>query len=502
LFKRMRNYQITLITLFLSILQTSCMVGPNFHSPAAPQTNQYTAGVQPEKTISAPKAGAAGKSQYFMTGKDIPAEWWTLFHSKELNDLVCKGLARSPNLAAAEAALREAQETLRAQIGASMYPAANLQLSAERQSLSAASFGGGDSVSLFNLYNATVNVSYTLDTFGGLRREIESLRDQVYYQNFELEAARLTLTSNIVTTAIANASARAQIQATKDLINSQQAQLKIVERQFHVGGASRADILTQQSALAQTRATLPPLEQSLAKSNHALAVLVGELPSESNLPAFELKHLNLPSQLPISLPSLLVRQRPDVRASEALFAAASAQVGVATANLFPQITLGANYGFTGTSTSNFFAPDNKIWSLSTNLTQPIFNGGSLRAKKRAAVAAFEQAGAQYRETVLQAFQNVADTLRALQHDAEALRAQKEAEIAARNSMQLTQTQFSLGGVGYLSLLTAQRQYQQARINRIQAEAARYSDTAALFQALGGGWWNRNLAMAKATVYKA
>jgi NodT family efflux transporter outer membrane factor (OMF) lipoprotein len=337
-----------------------------------------------------------------------------------------------------------------------------------------------------------VGVTYTLDMFGGARREIQSLRDQVDYQQFQLEATYLSLTSNIVTTAITAASFRAQIQATNELIKSQQQQLTIVERQFQVGGASRADVFTQQSQLAQTRATLPPLEQSLAQANHSLSELVGELPSEDHIPKFNLARLNLPSQLPISVPSLLVRQRPDVRASEALLAAASEQIGVATANLYPQISLNGNYGWSNTSTGTLFSPANKVWSFGGSLLQPVFNGGSLRAKKRAAVDAYEQAEAQYRQTVLQAFQNVADTLRALQHDAETLRAQKEAEIASHRSLILTEKQFHLGGVSYLSLLTAERQYQQSRIGRIQAEAARYNDTAALFQALGGGWWNRHI----------
>jgi len=486
----MWNHGRTLATLFLSTALTGCMVGPNFHSPRAPETSTYTESPQPKKTLSTPKAGSAGKSQYFLSGKDIPAEWWTLFHSQELDGLIRKGLANSPNLVAAEAALREAQQTLIAQIATSFIPQVSAQFSGTRQRASTATFVGVNSSNVFSLYNASVNVAYTLDMFGGARREIEALRDQVDFQRFEWEGAYLTLTSNIVTTAITAASLRAQIAATYDLIKSQQRQLMIVERQFHVGGVSRADVLTQQAQLAQTRATLPPLEQSLAQSNHALSVLIGELPSENHIPKFNLTQLNLPSQLPMSLPSRLVRQRPDIRASEALLAAASAQIGVATANLFPQLSLTGSYGGTDTTISHLFSARNVVWNYGGSLLQPLFNGGALYAKKRAAVAAYEQAAAQYRQTVLQAFQNVADTLRALQHDAETLQAEKEAEVASQNSLALTQKQFHLGGVSYLSLLTAERQYQQTRIALIQAEAARYNDTAALFQALGGGWWNR------------
>ncbi len=491
LLERMLNQGLRFLILLLSVTLTSCMVGPNFHSPSAPQTPTYTESPQPKKTISVPKAGASGKSQYFLSGRDIPAEWWQVFHSASLDDLIRKGLINSPNLAAAQAALRAAQENVIAQIGTSLFPAVNAQFAAERQRDAKASFGGGSGLSVYNLYNATVGVTYTLDMFGGARRQIEALCDEVDYQRFQLEGTYLSLTSNIVTTAILAASLRAQIQATYELIKSQQDQLRIVEGQFHAGGVSRADVLSQESQLAQTRATLPPLQQNLAVANHLLSVLMGELPSEDRIPKFDLARLNLPAELPISIPSLLVRQRPDIRAAEALLAAASAQIGVATANLYPQITLNVNYGWTTTAFNNLFNPGSAVWSYGGNILQPIFNGGALLAKQRAAIDTYQQTLAQYKQTVLLAFQNVADTLRALQHDAQTLRAQKDAEIAARNSLILTEQQFHLGGVNYLSLLTAEQQYQQARISRIQAEAARYTDTAALFQALGGGWWNRN-----------
>lgn len=489
--------------MLLSIITSGCMVGPDFHSPKAPQTTTYTEYPQSKKTISVPLAKKAGKAQTFIAGRDIPADWWRLFHSKEINALICKGLHNSPNLAAAEAALRQAHETWIAQIGASLFPAVTANFSGERQrgaggsssgssSSSAGSSGssGGSSSSIFNLYNASVGVTYTLDVFGGARRQIESLHDQMENERFQLEAAYLTLTSNIVTSSITIASLREQIVATRDLIHSQQQQLTIVKNQFVIGGASRADIYTQESQLQQTRATLPPLEQKLAVANHALSVLIGELPSQDAIPRFRLDRLTLPTELPISIPSLLVRQRPDIRASEALLASASAQIGVATANMYPQITLNANDGWSAATLGQLFRSQNNIWSFGGALAQPIFNAGSLLAKKRAAVAAFDQAFAQYQETVLQAFQNVADTLRALQHDAETLRDQKASEIAAYRALKLVEQQFQLGGVSYLALLISQRQYQTARISRIQAEAARYNDTAALFQALGGGWWNR------------
>jgi NodT family efflux transporter outer membrane factor (OMF) lipoprotein len=289
---------------------------------------------------------------------------------------------------------------------------------------------------------------------------------------------------------VKQASLRAQINATQDILTAQEKQLEVVERQFQVGGVSGSDVLLQRTQVAQTRALLPPLERDLAQAGHQLAVLAGKLPSEAVLPAFTLEALKLPQELPVSLPSSLARQRPDIRAAEALLHQASAQIGVATANLYPQTTLTGSYGSLATRTGDLFSSGAGIWSLGASILQPLFHGGELTARRRAAVAAYDQAAAQYRETVLQAFQNVADTLRALEADARTLKAQAEAESLARDTLDLIRKQFELGAVSYLSLLDAQRQYQQVRINLIQAQAARYADTAALFQALGGGWWNR------------
>lgn len=475
---------------FIGELLSGCMVGPDFHSPSAPKTKAYTETPRPTKTVATPAAGKAGKAQYFAAGKDLPAEWWTLFHSQEINQLISTGLANSPNLAAAQASLRQAKEAMNAQIGNLLFPALSVQAIANRQGFSDAAFGINGNNPIFNLFNPSFNIAYTLDAFGGSRRQIEALKAQVDYQAYQLEASYLTLTSNIATTAITASSLHAQIKATQELILSQEETLAIVKKQYHLGGASGADLLTQETQLAQTRATLPPLQQSFTQALHVLAVLIGAFPSETNLPPIDLEHLALPTQLPLSLPSSLARQRPDIRASEALLQAASAQIGVATANLYPQITLNGSYGWETNVASALFSPHTAVWSLGGQILQPIFNGGALMAKRRQAIAGYEQAEAQYRQTVLQAFQNVADTLRAIENDAQAFRAQKEAEIAAKSSFLLTKKQFRLGGVSYLSLLTAERQYQQTKIGRIQAQAARYNDTVALFQALGGGWWNR------------
>ncbi|MDR3580465.1 MAG: efflux transporter outer membrane subunit [Oryzomonas sp.] len=478
-----------LLVAAVCLAMCGCMVGPDFHVPAAPAATGYTATALPAETVSTPAAG--GAAQHFMLGADIPAQWWQMFHNPELDHLIRQALKDNPTLAAAQATLIQAQENLRARSGSVYYPSVDASFTGTRQQASGAAFGQPNAGTfVFSLLSATVGVSYALDVFGGGRRELEGLRSQVDYQRFQLEGTYLTLASNIVAAAVKDASLRAQLKATREIITLQERQLALVERQFQLGGASRTDTLAQQAQLAQSRTGLPPLEKELAQTRNLLAVYTGKLPSEAALPVFDLKKLNLPGELPLSLPSSLVRQRPDIRASEELLHAAGAQVGVATANLYPQITLNGSMGSQATSLQDLFAPGTFIWSLGAGLTQPLFHGGELTAKRRAAIAALDQAGAQYRETLLQAFQNVADVLQAIESDAAALKAQAEAERSARDSLELTQRQFALGAVNYLLLLNAERQHQQALLSLVQAQAARVADSAALFQALGGGWWNR------------
>ncbi len=465
------------------------MVGPDFHSPAPPSTQKFTNQNLPTKTSSSSVHG--GNKQYFINGQDIPGQWWSLFHSQVINDLVNTGIAHSPNLAAAEAALKEVQENYNSQWGTTYFPAITAQFIPQRQRFSGSEFGVANAPgNVFNLFNVQANISYNFDIFGGERRQLEALAAQVDYQQYQLTAAYLTLTANIVTAAITEASINGQITATLALIQSQQNQLQIVQKQFNLGAASLSDVMTQQTQLAQTQATLPPLEKSLAITRDSLAALVGAYPSEINVPPLNLNDLQLPSELPVSLPSALVQQRPDIKAQEALLHVASAQVGVATANLFPQLTLNGYYGYTATSLNNLFTPTANIWSISGELLAPIFQGGSLIAKKRAAVDAYNQALAQYHETVIQAFQNVSDTLQALVIDANNLKAATLAAKSSHETLLLTEKQYALGAASYLTLLNAQRQDQQAIINLIQAQALRFNDTAALFQALGGGWWNK------------
>lgn len=489
-------YRFAMTTIMLGSL-SGCLVGPDFKPPPSPKVKYYTESPWPCRTVGT--KGHGGASQAFIQGKYISAQWWQLFHSPPLNQLICRGIANSPNLQSAKAALRQAQENLNAGIGNGLFPNLSAQLSAQRGS-SAGFFNSnsaGSSVtsssipvgSVFNLYNVSANVSYVPDIFGAARRQIQGLKAQVEYQYFELRAAYLTLTANIVTAAITIASLHQQICVTKQLIREQAAQLAIIKRQFTLGGVSKIDVLAQQTQLAQTRATLPPLRKNWSQTRHLLAILVGDFPSTSCVPSLDLAQLHLPTELPLSIPSALVRQRPDILAAEALWEAANAQVGVATANLYPQLTINGSWGKSNTVGSQVFNSQSNLWSIGGILLQPIFRGGALIAERRAAIAAYQQAATQYREVVLQAFQNVADTLRALEADAREMRAQKQAELAAYANLKLVEQQFYLGGVSYLSLLDAQRQYQQTRISLIQATANRYADTAALFQALGGGWWN-------------
>lgn len=472
------------------------MVGPDFHPPKPPPTAKYTHLPLPSKTAATPSLKNSGKSQKFVYNKNIPAMWWEVFHSPALNQLIVAGLRHNANLAAAKATLMQAQQNYVAQAG-TLYPTVAANFLVEPQRFSPSLFGGSSTgtvgskiTSVFTLYNPNITIAYTLDLFGGLRRQVEAVGAQIDYQGYELEAAFLTMSSNIVNTAINIGSLRAQIEATNRLILSQEKTLKIIQQQFEMGGASRSDVLLQETQLEQTRATLPPLKQSLTQNYHALAILIGELPSESDLPHFNLKDIHLPAELPLSCSSQLVRQRPDIKAAEALVHAASAQIGVAIANMLPQFTVNATYGGMSTVLKNVLEPQNRVWSIPMTLTEPIFNGGTLIARKRAADAAFEQAAAQYRQTVLQAFQNVADTLGAIKHDAQLLKAEQLAEVAALQSYQMAKQQFQLGSVHYITVFTAERSYQLAVIARIQAEAARYSDTVALFQALGGGWQGR------------
>jgi NodT family efflux transporter outer membrane factor (OMF) lipoprotein len=489
-----RRLRQILLVAFFSLWLIGCAVGPDFQAPSGPTATRYTQSPLPEKTAASDVAG--GVEQRFAPGRDIPDRWWSLFRSEALDQLIRTALKENPSVTLAEARLREARENRNAQFG-TLFPAIDAGVSAGRQRISGASQGEPDlNIDSFSLYNASVGVSYTLDIFGGLRRQLEASDAEVEYQRCQLESAYLLLTSNIVTTAMLAASLRSQLLATREIIDYQKEQLRLVEKRYDMGAVSLTDVLAQRAQLAQTQAALPVLEKNLSLSSHQLAVLVGKLPSEIQIPEFEFDSMSLPQELPVSLPSELVRQRPDIKAAEALLHAASANIGVATANLYPQITLTGAYGFTSNDIGKLIDSRSIVWNFGAGLLQPLFHGGALTAKKRAALAAYDQAVAQYRMTILQSFQNVADVLRALESDATALQAQRAAETAARGSLDLAQKQYQLGSISYLFLLDAQRQYQEAHILLVQAQAARYADTAALFTAMGGGWWNNKSQITK------
>jgi NodT family efflux transporter outer membrane factor (OMF) lipoprotein len=364
----------------------------------------------------------------------------------------------------------------------------NAQFSAARQKTPLDS-GGVPAGTVYNVFNVAANVSYTIDLFGGNQRELEALQSAVDYQRYQVEAAYVSLTSNVVATAIQEASLRAQLAATHDVVGAARKTLDILTKQVELGAVARGAILLQQTQIAQAEAVIPPLERSLAQTRHQLSLLVGRLPGEGGLPTFDLDTLQLPETLPVSVPSQLVQQRPDIRAAEALLHEASARVGVATAALYPQITLTGQVNRESFKFDKLFSTGTTGWTLAGGILQPIFNGGALQANKRGAIAAFDQAQWQYRQTVLVAFTGVADALQALEIDATGLETTARAEQFARDSVDLIDRQFRLGAVSSLAALEAQRSWLQTKVTLAQALAARLADTAALFQALGGGWWN-------------
>ena len=471
------------------MLMAGCAVGPNFQKPGAPKVDGYSPEPLPAQTASGDVHG--GEAQRLVQDMDISAQWWTLFHSKALNDLVEQAIKKNPDLESAQAALRVARENVYAQEGA-LWPSISANYSATGQKvpgeLGSPTASGAYT---YSLHTAQVTVGYTPDVFGGTRRQIESLKAQADSQCFQLEAAYLTLTSNVVVSAIQEAGLRGQIDATWKIIEIETHSLELLKRQYSLGQVARADVVAQEAALAQTQATLPSLEKQLAQQRDLLSRLTGRFPSDALTEKFEISSLELPQELPVSLPSKLVEQRPDVRSAEEQVHAASAQIGVAVANRLPNISLSANYGTSATAISQLFTPGTGFWALGANVAQPIFQGGTLLHRQRSAEAAFDQAAAQYRSTVLTAFQNVADALHAIQSDADAVKAALAAEKAAAQSLDIARRQLELGDISYLALLNAEQTYQQASLNLAQALSNRYADTAALFQALGGGWWNRS-----------
>ncbi len=472
-------------------LVSGCAVGPDFHRPASPGTTSYTRPSLEPTTASAEVPG--GEAQRFIPEQQLSPRWWTLFESPPLNALMEKALNASPTLTAAHAALRQAWELVYAQQG-TFFPTVQAGFSAAGQRTSASLspvLNGENPPSTFALYTTQGTLTFTPDIFGGNRRQVEALVGLAEAQRFQLEITHLTLTGSLAAAAIQEASLRAQIAATNEIIDISTQSVDLVRRQFALGAVAGLDVAAQEATLAQVQQSLPPLRKQLEQTRNFLAVLAGRFPSDAPEERFELAGLRLPQELPVGLPSTLVAHRPDVRVAEAQLHAASAQIGVALANRLPQFTITAAGGGQSSSFTQMFANGNPLWSAAANVLQTLFDGGTLRHRQRAAEAAFEQAAAQYRSTVLSAFQNVADALHALQADAETLRAAVAAEQATKKTLDITLDAQRFGNVNYLAVLSAQQAYRQALLTRVQTQAARLSDTVALFQTLGGGWWARS-----------
>ena len=503
------------LALSTALLASACAVGPDYKRPETAAGEGYAPQPLPDTSASAPVAG--GDPQHFLMGRDIPFAWWTQFQSPKLNALVEQALKNNPTITAARAALRQAQEGTAAQRGF-FYPSVSASFTPERQELSGNTGGNspgiqgnGSTISTYqnpsgpapyngpayyNFFTSELSVGYTPDVFGANRRAVESLKAQEDSLRYEMEATYITLAGNVVAAAIQEASVQAQLDATQAYIEQNAKSVEILHRQQQLGYAMGIDVATQESALAQAQQLLPPLQKQLEQTRDLIRALVGKLPDQDVDASFDFDSLHLPTGLPLSLPSKLVEQRPDVRAAEEQMHSASAQVGVAIAARLPQITLSGTIGGNASKVGQMFADGGPFWTLVGGVTQPLFDGGTLLHKERGAREALIQAQAQYRSTVITAFQNVADTLHAIQSDGDGLAAAANAERAAKKAQDLTQLQYRLGYVNFLTMLSAQETYQQSLVALVQAQSNRYGDTAALFQALGGGWWNRGAEMAE------
>ncbi len=471
-------------------LLTACMVGPDFKRPELSPEARFARN-DPGATVSADIQG--GASQNFSTQRDLPGEWWELFGSEALNTYVSLAVANSPTIAQAEANLRQAQENAYV-AGAGLYPVVTGNASRNRQKYPIGGGGAGAIVASLNpfitTYSLSLALSYTLDVWGGTRRDIESQVANIQYSQFQVEAAHLTLTSNLLNAVILEASLRAQIRATEEIVKVQQQQLSILQAQFRLGGVNESQVLQQLATLEQTKATLPPIQQQLVVQKNRIKTLGGFYPTQDIVKEFDLADLKLPRKLPLSLPSDLVAQRPDVRSAEAQLWQASADIGVALANQLPSFQITGSMGNEADVFNRLFFSGTGAWQITTSVSQTIFDAGALNSERKAAVAAFESSAASYREVVLTAFGDTSNVISALKNDARALKASLAAERSAGKSLRLTQQQYYLGAVNLTTLLLATQTYQQAKINLVQAQAARFTDTVALFFALGGGWWNR------------
>jgi NodT family efflux transporter outer membrane factor (OMF) lipoprotein len=457
-----------------------CTVGPRYHAPAPPTVIAYTP--QPLPTETASSEGPAGNAQRFNPSAAIPADWWTAFRSSELNAMVEHALKNSPTLEQATARLKQAQEEVNARTGRTKFPEVTGNASVTEEQLNLAAYGiPFPNPSPFTLLNGSVAVSYALDVFGANRRAIEGLKAQRDYEARQIEGARLMLEGNVVAAAIRQAEVRREVEITRQLLAVEQKELRIAEERVRAGGISDFDVHSQRTQVAQTEAAIPPLELQLDTIDDQLAALMGKSPAEAQVAGISLDALHLPADLPLTVPSELVRQRPDIRAAEALLHEASANVGVATANQYPQIVLTGSGGGVGTR----FNSGGDVWNVGAALAAPIFNGGALQAEKRKAQDAYDEAASEYRATVLESFREVADALYATEHDAETLKARSAAAREAEGAYGIAAKRFEAGGISEMSLLDVERQQLQTALDRENATASRLTDSATLFEALGG-----------------
>ena len=496
-------YKFTPVSLLVLAALTGCAVGPDFKRPEAPAATGYTPSPLPAETVTADVQG--GAVQKFNATTAIPYDWWTLFQSPQINSLIERAFKANPTIQSAQATLRQAQQNVVAQEGF-FYPTVGVSYSPSRNKL-AGNMGGnspgpqgnGQTIATttnpvgpayYNFHVAQLTVGYVPDVFGGNRRQVESLQAQLDAQHFQLEATYITLASNIVAAALQEASLRAQIAATKKIVDLNHENLEIMYKQLKLGFLARIDVAAQEAAVAQAEQSLIPLNKQLEQTRDLIRALAGNLPDEDVPETFDLASLNLPQELPLSLPSSLVEQRPDIRAAQEQLHSASAQVGVAVASRIPQFNITATLGGMASTPGWMFRSGGGFFEVLGNVSQTLFDGGTLKARERAAREGLVQASADYRTVVITAFQNVADTLHAIQSDADYLKAALRSEQAMKETAEITRKQYESGYVSYQMVLIAEQSYQQSEVTLIQAQASRFGDTAALYQALGGGWWNR------------
>ena len=454
----------------LAGMLVGCTVGPDFKAPQAPTVQSYRDKVEPGQT-------------HFDIGGAVAPDWWTVFGSAQLNALIGQSVAGNQTLAGAAASLEQAQELANAVTGG-RYPQISLSAGALRQQYGA-QFLGPFNLPAFTAFGVGPSVRYVLDYDGAQVRADERQLALAQYQHYQFDAAYLALTGNVVVQVITLATTRDEINAIQRLIDADANNLSLVRTAHQAGSVSQVDVLTAQSQQAADETLLPPLRQKLSLARHILAVLAGHAPAEVTLPEFALDQLRMPATLPVSLPSQLVHDRPDILAAEAQLHAATAAVGVATANLYPTIALTASTSQQALHPEQLFNAASTAWGLIANLTAPLYDGGTLRAERRATLAALRASSANYQQTVLEAFRQVADLMDARDHDEQLVSAQDGALTAARSSLALARESYAAGNSGVLQVLDAQRLFDQAQIGLIRARGQRYQDSAQLLLAMGG-----------------